>query len=318
MRAHTSARAIVLASCALLWASCNSDPGPEAKPGSYLDTLRVLGVQAEPPEIAPGQQTFLNALVYDPKLYPEQMIYIWVYCEPSRDSALGTKCADVDTIRNPSSFLGGLLGQGDPSIQVRLFDHARSKYTASANLLAGMTADQKRRGVNVDVIMLAFESTDLTEVLFDVNSGDPKIPMVITLKTLHVAEGTEDTNRNPKIEALRVQGVETEAETTVRYPGLKRIELSALPSGDSLQKFTRYLPDGTVLVQDEELSVSWFTTAGSFEEGFATAARTSGANPIHLLLDPTNVKESATEVYAVLRDGRGGTDWAVRTIKVSP
>ena len=320
MRALRGASVLLFACCALVLAGCHEDPPPPT-PGSFLDTLRVLGVKADPPEITPNDQSILTTLVYDPKLYPDQMVAIWVFCEPSPTSTLGTKCADAQTARDPSSIISSLFSQSDPAIQIRLFDRMKTSYRPSDQLRTmfnRMSDIDRQRGVSVDVVLLVFESTDLTEVMLDLNSREPSIPSVFTLKTLRVAEPAGQANTNPTIEAFRVQGRETEANETVLQPGLKRIELSVLPSQDSLQTFTRYLPDGTVLQQQEELSVSWFTTIGSFEEGNEAAARTSGANPIHLLLDPSVPRQSAAEVYAVMRDGRGGTDWAVRTIKVSP
>ena len=63
---------------------------------SVVDRLRVLGVQADPPEIAPGETTTLSALVADPRGNGRTISYEWSLCtdyEASEDFELA---CDVD------------------------------------------------------------------------------------------------------------------------------------------------------------------------------------------------------------------------------
>jgi hypothetical protein len=314
MRAFPAA--FVALAAALL--SCQGSAPTDITPASFLNSLRILGIRAEPPEIAPGASTVTDALVFDPVLDPGNMTYVWIFCEPDPSSMLGSQCEDQQSARDPRAFLQTALFNSNPTVHAQLVTKPRGSYTAPATLLDSLSTGSidRKKGVIVNVVLIAFESTDFLSVATDTQGT---IPRVIATKSILVRDPAPDSNVNPHLDSIRVQGKETPAEPSdVSVAGLTRIELSGLPSHDSAQVFNQYLPDGRTQQQTEELSVTWFTIAGAFEEGFDTASRTAGASPLHLLVTPSDPKQKFIDIYAVLRDGRGGTDWGVRTLVTTP
>lgn len=98
--------------------------GPDFKPASYVDKLRVLAVQADPPEIEPlpldgsaprmADRARLSSLVADPAGLgdPTRVItVVYLACTPDPLDPFGSSCTQVAALRDPSQ-LGSLFGSG--------------------------------------------------------------------------------------------------------------------------------------------------------------------------------------------------------------
>src|SRR6185312_1775150 len=82
MRAHTIALALAVAGCGV----------PDLGAAGLVQGLRVLGVQAEPPEVEPGQQTMLTAWVADTK--GGTIDVTWSACLLPSDGVANAGCTD--------------------------------------------------------------------------------------------------------------------------------------------------------------------------------------------------------------------------------
>src|SRR5688500_5770984 len=82
---------IILITGSLFLAAC----GDEVEPKSLVHDLTIIGVRAEPPEIAPGATTTLDALIGDPNGAGRPVEMSWYLCQI--DPALGTSSCDDET-----------------------------------------------------------------------------------------------------------------------------------------------------------------------------------------------------------------------------
>lgn len=98
--------------------------GPDFKPASYVDKLRVLAVQAEPPEIEPlpldgsaprmADRARLASLIADPAglTDPDRVItVVYLACTPDPLDPFGSSCTQIAALRDPSQ-LGSVFGTG--------------------------------------------------------------------------------------------------------------------------------------------------------------------------------------------------------------
>jgi hypothetical protein len=294
---------------ALAGVACQPGPPADITPASLLNSLRVLAIKAEPPDVLPGQTTTLTALVYNPEYDDTQLHFLWIMCDPDLTSAVGSACASFDLARNPSGLFGSIFSQ-NAGIHVNPFSRESAPYTAPADVFGSLdTTDPLRlKGVPADILLIVYVG--------DFNAlNDPNSVNVFALKTLRIAEESADRNSNPTIDTVRLNGqLLTDQVAGDITPGAT-LSLSAEPSADSLQTFTRTLPDGTTEKKDEQLVFSWFTTAGKFDAALDVAARTKGDTPIKLAV-PKPLNPGVLETYVILRDARGGMDWARRVLKV--
>lgn len=308
-------RAAQLAIALAALAACGDDAEP-FPPGSYLDDVRVLGIRAEPPDVAPGQRTRLSALVYDPGQGSRDLTYLWVVCDPDPHATSGSACVDLQSSRDPAAFLT------DPPEGVRVFSPLLGlfdfpiDYTPPARLFEGLPENDPARvaGLTATVMLVIVEGSVIDGSAWR-NLEDPDLRPLITLKRIRVADPGPDLNRNPRIETLRVNGVETADAEIVTVRAGENVELSALAADGSQQTFTRRLPDGGQVTEQEPLVYSWFTTDGRFDRGGDASSRTNGALPIRLQV-PDLLRTPYVDVYAVLRDARGGIDWKRRRFTV--
>ena len=295
---------------ALLLAACSDEPEPVGfRPASYIDKLRVLAIKAEPPEVEPGQPVVLTALVVDPLEGIRNVGHLWVMCDPSTEGALGNACAQQDTLR---SFDPENMPEG---VQVfpLFFNFAfyRPPWNALENLEEGSLA--RRRGLTATVLLVAWEGGTQADL------QDPAVLRQFAIKRIRVIDAQEVPNRNPELASVTLNGEPFDEETVPEVKAGTTIELAATSTEDSEQTFERVLPDGTTVSESEQNVFSWYSRGGEFTKGLEFSSRTESGDPIGLVLPPLGtVPNDLLDVWVVLRDARGGTDWARRRLKLVP
>ncbi len=105
-------RTLALASAALAVAACT----PDFDPASKVDRLRVLAIQAEPPEIAPPDDpdalhtAALTSLVlradFDAEPAPTTTV-VYLACIPTPGDPKTSPCAALASLRDPTPLIGG-------------------------------------------------------------------------------------------------------------------------------------------------------------------------------------------------------------------
>lgn len=363
-----------------------------------VDRLRILGVQAEPPEVGGelGRESAISALIADPLQLEDparELTVIYLACTPHPDRAANSSCTAMSKFSNPdklspddkfddgaggcgaeSSGVGGqarqtevmhfigaercfhgegceplYLGTGSQRVEL-----PRPVYNVPDDLdLEGLEAGHPARilGVNAVVVALALplsveELLGAWEEDHSCGAGDDLLASIIarledddramTVKRIRVRgpDETDEPNRNPIIEGLAAGGrllapvgdeeppvfrSGTNARFEARLPAMD--EKGKPLSTDSLyQSYTLRGAEGQAIRQErEEWVVSWFTTAGKFDR-----QRTRGVERTNEWIGPVGDAESPIPVsgraffYAVVRDGRGGTNWVVREGLVRP
>lgn len=292
-----------LAALALLCA-CHP-PEVEFAPASALVATRVLAVRAEPPDLVPGGAAELSALVYVPQDAPA-LTFVWVLCDPHPTGLVGTACTQQDTMRDFSKILAGEV----PGVRVSMA--ARPTYQAPADAIDRLPAGSlgRERGVNATALLVVFEVP-----LSEIGSGAQPVEMVV--KSLRIVPDGLSPNTNPVVAEVRLGGEALSGEGAPRVTGGAEVAVSAAASAESEETFVRFLPDGTRAEEKEQMVFSWFATGGHFDSLTGRGTRTIGREPaLFTLPTAAEVPTGFMDVYVVLRDGRGGTDWAVRTLRV--
>jgi hypothetical protein len=297
--------------CALpLLAACSEEEEPFA-PASYIDKLRILAIKATPPDAIPGEQVRLESLVVDPLSGARPLSFVWLICDPDPTGLGSNLCAAQDTSRGLDGIVGedGSLPDG---VTLRPFGDA-AWYQTPRNVFDDVPPESPLRqyGTQATVLFVAYNGRFPQEL----QSADTN--KELALKRLRVVAKGAKRNRNPVIVSATVNGeAVTENDAPVLEPG-SVVKLAAKAKDGSAEDYERPLPDGTTLTVTEKLVFSWFTNAGSLDGLTRQAARTPDGGEIDFTVPTYDQSVGGyADLYVVLRDPRGGIDWARRRIRV--
>lgn len=122
-------------------------------------------------------------------------------------------------------------------------------------------------------------------------------------------------NHNPHVSGVRLDGIAWPDEATPTVSAEDIVELTPLWPHEDKEYLGRYA-DPKLGDRYEDLIFSWFSTTGTFSQ-----QRTADAVPSTQWQVPA-LKGGETErlatLWTVLRDGRDGTDWTVRRVRIVP
>ncbi len=326
-------RAPLLALLAAL-GGCNGDL-PTA---SFVDKLRVLAVQADPPEVAPGDATTLRALAVEPAqptVPTAPLSTLWLACRvpPGVTSPLpcGLNAGELDGTALPPAC--GAATAGELCV---LGSDEKVTLTPSVGYLGGDAS-----GTALVTAVVADTGAGAAACLLETarNGGLPVEPdrCVLALKRVTVrdalvpnADGRlEAPNRNPALDRLylvdedgRVRSLlDDDAAVPPSTGDTSRHErLTTARAADAAEQRA----DGTY----EALALSWFTTGGAIDGGRATfdppgcgsqddCARLPPVSYADTSWTSPTMDRAAGEIdpdgrvrfWAVLRDDRGGVGW---------
>jgi hypothetical protein len=350
---------IAVAVATLALAACT----PEFDPASKLEKLRVLAIQAEPPEIEPAgagtvapDRATLTSLILRADLDADPVrttTVVHLACVPIPGDPTPTACVQLATLRDPAAEIAAgvrraCAGEGPapeggwPAIALAGFEACagttcgpavaggiplpRAELVVPAGFAFPPSGAERILGIQAIVLAFALEATP-DELVAGMGTTCPAGVVADNLARLwpvreHVLsskrvvirgpEAPDAPNLNPAIEGIRAGAaiLDPDAMTTL-VPGL--IPLAPIvPSGAAgePEEYTKLDAAGLPIeVAREEWVYSWFSTAGELDElhtrGAEADAWIARASPPAL-------------VVAVVRDLRGGTAWAVRTVAVGP
>lgn len=310
MRAARRAAPLV-AGLALL--ACQSAPGPEFTPGSFIEKLRILGIRSTPADLAPGDETLIESLVVDPYAGARPLSFLWIICDPDPSGATSSLCANQDNLRGVGNLLGADGGRLPPGVTVQFIGDSLY-YRAPDGLFDAFAPGSPERtlGLEATVLLVAYEGVAPGDL-----QNDDTVRQV-ALKRVRILPRGAVRNHNPTLAGLKL-GEEPLLETAppLLAPG-KTVQLSAFAAADSVETYSRKLPDGTVLKEQEPMVFSWYTSAGAFDEIQRQSARTSEGQPIAFTAPAwAETQNGSFDLHVVLRDSRGGMDWTHRTLRVA-
>ena len=276
--------------------------GPPFDPISFVNSLRVLGIKADPPEVAPGETSQLTTLLGPIGLDGGQPDLQWAIClraPPPGGGSINDDCAKNET----ADYLTP-IGSGE---------------TVSVTM------------PNVPPLSLGLPDATLgvyLPVRLIARSGDQK---VISFYRLRYAIGTPP-NHNPVIDgmfiasgdadggigedaganALVLVGLDEHAPFEVHALDKLRIRATVAPGSDETFPEIDGDPRNMMFTQVTELPrFAWYITAGELSEDI------TGEDKPDTVLDfekhlPSS--ETTIDLYVVVNDDRGGTDWRHRTL----
>jgi len=296
-------------------------------PYELVVDLRVLAIQAEPPEIRAGSSgdvTF-RALVADPR--GQAVGFTWGLC-PVESS---TACMDYDELRQaaPEPMRAGL-------------DSLRGITTSGT---ASPGSDARGRALPYEVVDFAvaippslFAYHEATNQLGYGTGAWPSAVLDLagedmTLKSYKRvvlgAAGPLPANRNPVFERLQLAEGELAAGAAfaditgdVTLGILQSVRIRPVFTADSVESYQAIqvdLQSGEISMSDrqEELSVSWFTTAGELRDQLTSVAFTRDFDTVYTAPPiPPVGNDGWLTVWMVARDQRGGVAWQGLQIQI--
>ena len=282
-------------------------------PPSLVSGLRILGIAVEPPQLAPGEQAQIDALIALPDADDDaddgEVTYRWELCALNAGPDEGYAC------RNEELELPGEV--------LSLFDLGTE---ATAELNYALDPDTVQEAC-LAVLEQIGELPDFVE-LPDCDEGfEVLLRLTVTaqgrervaIKHLFLwfeAPAADERNANPVIAAVHVDGGEPPAETEIEARRGDRIRFDLELTEESVE--TESAEDGAEL---EELQFSWFSSAGEWDSlvTFTDPGRVDLLEAARNILTIPSNADPATpiRVFVVVRDGRGGAAWAERLIRVA-
>jgi hypothetical protein len=275
----------------------NKYPKPKDLTPSWLvDKPRVLGVRADPPEIAPGELAVMESLVVGlPE--DEQPQVVWLACPPADPNTISFGCAaDLASVDLDNATPEELIDQGFIGFE----PFWPPTYTATADALDGVEQGRERtEGLQV-MVQIAVIPSD-AEASADVDFNDVEI----AYKRLVVSEAVTP-NHNPGIDEFTVDGVPVAAGSITVVDPEQSYDLGLLFQVTAIEDYTYVNRDGGTEERTEEPYATWYATGGTVVEAFT-------------LLDYIESTWTAPEEsgesgswWAVVRDRRGGMSWIER------
>lgn len=269
-----------------------------------LDRLRILAVRATPAEPRPGDTVSFDSLLYVP--FGEELEgVVWFACLPESADDFGCQLDPAIT-----EALSGSPDDLTPEEQAAIFQQARDAgligfepllpptWTVPDDALDDLTDAEKLEGKSAVVNLTALPAGAESDA--DVELAYKRVP--VSLATT--------PNANPAFNGVLVQdeaGDDVEVVDGIHQVGQGcTYTLQPLLTEGSIEDYAFVTSDGTEETRTEEPFVTWYTEGGSFDQEFS----------LHPYLD---VEWTAPEkgfegvVVAVLRDRRGGMDWATFT-----
>jgi len=301
---------------ATLAAACGTD----FEPASLLTAPRLVGVVAEPPEIAFDGVSALTAVVTEADAVTEATFAV---CPVSIGSVGGYACASPE-LPLPATGLTATLDAApfEAFLATLANDFGRYARALKAGVvaedpcLAGVLAERDACGAaagcdaaagEAAVACLRTNGLDAT-VRLTLRFGDAEPFDSYKRVRLRDVSADHPANRNPRLLGVRVaaadstdDGVTLVAGGTLEVEAGRGARLEPLLEDGSIETWSHDGRDHTELV-----SYSWFTTAGSLDYGRSTAEV-----PDVELSVPARADDDwapLLHVWVVARDDRYGTD----------
>jgi hypothetical protein len=259
-----------------LVAGCQSFSDP---PVTFVAGLRVLGIKAEPPQVAPGASTMVAALTVD--------------TEGSTPTASWSECF-LPPLPGQTVNIGCIDGSSPSSLQP-IGDGLTVSLVMPQVPAASLGAPDVTGGVYLPLVTAVEASPQALTAVYRLRLAD-----------------AGPTNANPTIAGVY------SIDATGAMVALDPMAPTAVRSGEALSLTTTFSPDSAQsytgadgMPRTETLTTSWFCTAGDL-----SVEKTSATQPETVLRLDQRLPPAGTQIdlYAVARDERGGTDFAHRTL----
>jgi len=261
----------------------------DLNPESLVDRTRILAIQAEPPEVRPGDSAEIKALLADPNNEVENTLWVTCSKEESSDFGCAVDTSGVDfTSASPEELEeAGIIGF-EPFLA--------PTYSAPPEALNDLDPEQRTEGTYALVQAFAFPNMDEQSEAFDFNSIESGFKRIV------ISEATTP-NSNPSIERWTVDGVFVDTTAPVVVAAGASIELGIELSPDSIENYEYQNSEGIIEQRTEEPYARWYGTAGSVDEDITLYPYLTAT------VRTPDAPGTGGTWWAVVRDRRGGITW---------
>ncbi|MDI1442810.1 hypothetical protein [Polyangium sp. 6x1] len=271
----------------------------ESERESLVSGPRILAVRSEPPESIPGAPVVYEALVVTPDGDLQGASVQWAFC------------AAPKPLTENASVSAACLGEAVRPIVGASVSVTAATPTDACSLFGPETPPGGFRPRDPDatggfyqpVRVQAMERTAFVLERITCNLPNAPLDVAVELARRHVP------NRNPKLLPLRafVNGAPAPLDA---LPAGADVRFEVGWGAEDAEVYPAFDPKKQAIVEHREaLRVSWYATAGMFESDVTGRAaedmETTTANVWSAPEAPSRVF-----MWLVLRDGRGGTDFA--------
>jgi hypothetical protein len=291
--------AALVAGAVSLPACLNLEDFPDA---TLIDSPRVLGIVAEPPEVNPGDPVALTPVI----AHAEDVRIAWRACGVF-DAFFGggSQYGEGDEDEGCGGGRGISLGDGERAV---LDGDATQKFFDDLELAALILGDALPRDT-VELVRTAVGMPYLIEGTFDMDGKHIRARK----RVLVSRRGTPHTNPPPprfmlgETEIVPSDGDPlTCAAANGKTPVVGRdreVELAPIVEGAEepwLERYPVIDVRGALLERDERAYYSWFATGGELDQGVTKA-------PLRNEIWRAPVESGCHTLWVVVRDGHGGT-----------
>jgi hypothetical protein len=292
---------LISSAIAVTLAACLPDPGA---PASLLTGPRLLAVRAGPPETRPGAAVTYEALVIDAEGARAEAAVRWAFCASPKPltetNSVSSACLDDAGVR-PIAGQGASITATTPDDACALFgpDTPPGDFRPRDADVTGGFYQPVRVEVAIEALgLVAFARQRIT-----CNLPNAPVDAAIELQQRYHA------NANPTLTPLvaRVDGALVALE---EIPAGARVTFEVGWSAGDAEAYPMFDPGAQRIVDRREaLRVAWFATTGEL------AAEVTGRSEGDLEVSTENAwaapaTPGPTKLWLVLRDSRGGVDFA--------
>jgi hypothetical protein len=290
----------------LLLVGCAPEMG---NPASLVTQERIIGVRGDPAEAAPGDLVRYSSLVVSPSGTVEAQDLSWSLCNLRKPVAENTPvsqtCLTGDLVQ---SAQGGSVSIQTPSSACSNFGPLAPP--SRSGTLRPSDPDATGGYYQPLRLDLGTEQAIFRERLSCGLAG-ASLVMSQEFRARYTA------NQNPTLVSLSVLVGETPVSLD-SLPANQRIRLVAIWSPDSAESYPVFDPASQTIVDHREaLWLSWFATAGAFEDSLTGRQENDPAASTENTWQSPATAE-VVFLWLVLHDSRGGADFASYTLTVVP
>lgn len=297
---------------------------------STISKFRVLAVQADPPEIRPGEGVTHRVLYADPAGDGRDISFIWLTCLGLYDPSSDFSTAGCDLL----GFQFATASEGGDTYEIS---------AVPENSLDGLSEDEVYQTATTAVLMCAGGETPDVTTLTDIalTDGDISVSDIMdalcvggegltAFKTFRISVQDEsNVNTNPTIEKVSFNGniiaptdsSDSQTHDTESATNLFVCEttaachdgagISATLTEDSFEFYEEERLDQPESV-DEAPYISWFVDGGGLDADRSRASETYGS--FGVTWTPPS-RGGKFILYVVAHDLRGGTSWKQYTLE---
>lgn len=300
MRAHLVLTLLLSSSC-----------GAQFTPETLVDSLRILSIVSDPPEVNPGQQSTVSVLFGDPTRVGQPNTIIWVGCEPDPLDQNRSACNDASILVKPT-----LITEYPPGLKLLGFgSKTNAIYSSSADVFSPLSPENTIRLngsvgqvmaiVIAEEVNLSAMGDELTAVFQRIENKET--PAAIGLTRILVSEKAQK-NQNPTIDGLTFDDAPLPQGARLQVRPGQEVKLGVAVPESSRERYDELQPSGPVAKQEVVVG-AWYSSNGRFSrERFdvTTEEPTIFYAPGSTRFPEDPVPERRTgQLWLVVRDNRG-------------